>query len=368
MPGPSSFPPTGPLPARRRRRRRWRSAFWIDRTRRSAPSSSFGLRDTPRPTSPNRLAGTSVKSNVSYRSSRLHCLNRGLTMKSLLSLARSTSAHERVDRDVQLFEDEWRQNGEASLDRYWEQCRTRNGGDPETDRYLLAALIKADLRCRYERGDSPPAAEYLARFEDLRAAKSRAVSLIYEEFCLLEEKGRAPEIESFCDRYPLWKDSLASQLRYHCLFSQAAGSRPPAPTYPMVGEYFEEFRLEGLIGTGGSSRVFLATDLSLGGKRVVLKVSLDKGEEPKTQGALDHPHIVPVNSVVFQPENGLRGLSMPFRPGLPLDEIVKRVRPATRPKSTMVLWEALVRANSAGKPLVPVEERASYLRNGPSGD
>ena len=41
------------------------------------------------------------------------------------------------------------------------------------------------------------------------------------------------------------------------------------------------------------SRVFLAGDLSLGGKQVVLKVTLDRGQEPKVQGSLDHPHIVP---------------------------------------------------------------------------
>ena len=96
-----------------------------------------------------------------------------------------------------------------------------------------------------------------------------------------------------------------------------------------------------MIGKGGSSRVFLARDLSLGGKRVVLKVSLDRGQEPKTQGALDHPHIVPVNAVAFQPDEGLRGLSMPYRPGLPLDEIVKRVRPAERPKLARILWDVI---------------------------
>ena len=77
--------------------------------------------------------------------------------------------------------------------------------------------------------------------------------------------------------------------------------------------------------------MFLARDLSLGGKQVVLKVSLDRGREPKAQGALDHPHIVPVNSVVFD-DREMRGLSMPYRPGLPLDEVIRRVDPASRPR------------------------------------
>ena len=149
-------------------------------------------------------------------------------------------------------------------------------------------------------------------------------------------------MESFCERYPDWKDSLASQLRYHRLISSAAGLRPSLPAYPNPGDEFEEFHLESLLGTGGTSRVFLARDNSLGGKRVVLKVSLDRGQEPKAQGPLDHPHIVPVNSVTFQTERQLRGLSMPYRVGLPLDEIIKRINPAARPSKAIALWHALV--------------------------
>src|SRR5262249_23641657 len=110
------------------------------------------------------------------------------------------------------------------------------------------------------------------------------------------------------------------------------------------GDTFEEFELLSLLGKGGTSRVFLARDLSLGGKQIVLKVSLDRGQEPHAQGALDHPHIVPVNSVVFG-DRQLRGLSMPFRPGLPLDEIIKRVDPAARPRARD-LWDALIRGRA----------------------
>src|SRR5206468_4176615 len=118
----------------------------------------------------------------------------------------------------------------------------------------------------------------------------------------------------------------------------------------------------------GSSRVFLARDKSLGGKRVVLKVSLDKGQEPKTQGALDHPHIVPVNSVAFQLDGGLRGLSMPFRQGLPLDDVVRRVHPAGRPRLARSLWDVLVEGTSAGSLPLDPEQRDALLHDGPKGD
>jgi serine/threonine protein kinase len=262
-------------------------------------------------------------------------------MKSLLASVRGGGGLDRVDQAVHMLEDEWRRHGEVQLERLWTDQKRVLAVDREDSVVVLAELIKADLRCRFSRGQSPTVAGYLDRFPELRNADSRVLSLIYEEFCLGEERGDGHDVESFCARYPDWRDSLASQLRYHRLFSQAAGGDLLNPEFPEPGDKFEEFDLVALLGRGGSSRVFLARDLSLGGKQVVLKVSLDRGQEPQAQGALDHPHIVPVNSVVFD-DRRLRGLSMPFRPGLPLDEIIKRVNPTGRPRRAKALWDALV--------------------------
>ena len=145
------------------------------------------------------------------------------------------------------------------------------------------------------------------------------LSLIYEEFCLSEEYGDAPDVESFCVSAPARFAGLTAQVPPPV---QPGGWGSAAQLLPDEGECFEEFQRVSLLGSGGTSRVFLARDLSLGGKQVVLKVSLDRGQEPKAQGPLDHPHIVAVNSVTFQPEKLLRGLSMPYRLGLALDEII----------------------------------------------
>ncbi len=94
------------------------------------------------------------------------------------------------------------------------------------------------------------------------------------------------------------------------------------------------------------SRVFLARDLSLGGKQVVLKVTLDRGQEPKVQGPLDHPHIVPVNSVVYPADGELCGLSMPYRPGLSLDKLITFIEPAKRPGKAVAIWQELATRNA----------------------
>lgn len=263
-------------------------------------------------------------------------------MKPFLASVRAVGGPDRVGQVVQLLEEEWRKHGDVSLASRWVEQQRRLGSDGPDSIVLLAEMVRTDLRCRFARGQSPAVADYLEQFPALGEADTRVLSLLYEEFCLKEERGDQIDVDSFCERYPQWKDSLASQLQYHHLLSRAAGIRPRAPEFPEPGDTFEEFQLLSLIGRGGTARVFLARDLSLGGKRVVLKVSPDRGREPQAQGALDHPHIVPVNSVVFD-DRQMRGLSMPYRPGLPLDEVIRRVAPAARPRRALDLWAALHR-------------------------
>jgi len=258
-------------------------------------------------------------------------------MRSLLASVRREDGYNRVESAVRSLEEQWR-HGEPTLERYWVDH------DPDQTTSVLAALVKADLRCRFARGGRPSVNEYLARFPRLVDEGERVLSLIYEEFCLREEQGEQPDAESFCDRYAPWRDSLASQLKYHQLLSRVVGATPPAPRFPEPGEHFQEFAIDSVLGQGGAARVYRARNDLLGGRQVALKVSPDRGQEASIHGRLEHEHIVPVQHVVFQPDTGLRGLIMPYRPGLPLDEVIRRVKPASRPRSARVLWDVVVAA------------------------
>ena len=289
-------------------------------------------------------------------------------MNLRLASVRIPSGLDCVDSAVQSLEDEWLKRGDVHLESFWaEQNRTRAVG-PVESMGVLAELVKTDLRRRFDAGQRPTIAGYLERFPELRGADSRVLSLVYEEFCLCEEFDGGADVESFCDRYPDWKSSLQSQLCYHRMISQAAGATPALPRFPKSGEKFEEFELLSRLGKGGTSRVFLARDLSLGGKHVALKVTLDRGQEPKIQGPLQHPHIVPVNSVTYQTEGRLCGLSMPYQPGLPLDEIIKRVKPSGRPGRAMALWSVLLDGPngivSPGSEVIPTDG----VNSSPRGD
>lgn len=240
----------------------------------------------------------------------------------------------------------------------------------------MAATVKADLHRRYRNGESPAVAEYLDRYPELRDYNDRMVSLIYEEFCLRKDANEDVGIESFCDRYPEWKKAVASQLKCHLLINEAAGlkslinkaaeSRPTTPEFPNPGESFGEFDLISILGTGGSSRVFLARDSSLGGREVVLKVAVDQGNEPTILGRLIHPRIVWINSVSYHPTKPLRGLSMPYHPGLPLDEILKRLR-TSRPRDARAFWDVLV-AGPVGTSNDGAVPASPPIRELPGGD
>jgi serine/threonine protein kinase len=211
----------------------------------------------------------------------------------------------------------------------------------------LALSIKEELRRRFARGDRPAVSEYLERFPELRADRERILSLLYEEYCLREEAGDAIDPEQFCQRYGSWRDSLASQLRYHRELSQMV-SLPRRPVrFPEPGERILWFSLERILGSGGAGRVFLARDATLGGKRLALKLASDRSEEASLQGRLDHPHIMPVTLVEHDPETDLRVLCMPYYSGLPLTTVIERVHDQGTPRHASALWMALGSADDA---------------------
>ena len=261
-------------------------------------------------------------------------------MKLGLGSVRAMDGLEAADQAVRRLQVE-RLRGLPDLDALWAEH------GPDAPLAVLSALVKADLAERYARGERPAAAEYLERFPRLRAEADRVLSLVYEEYCLREERGERPDTEEFCDRYREWKDSLESQLKYHRVISRVVGPTPASPRFPASGERFQQFTIGDELGRGCAARVYLARDESLGGREVVLKVSADRGSEPSILGRLRHPHIIAVHTVATRLEGNLRGLCMPFHPGLPLDEVIKRVNPARRPASAQSLWDALVRPRQA---------------------
>ena len=229
---------------------------------------------------------------------------------------------------------ESRAGSRLSLNEYWDSLR----GDRSIT--LLAALIKADLQQRFQAGERPTAAEYFERFPDLVVNNDHTLSLVYEEFCLLEDHQANPSVGDFCLRYAPWRDSLISQLGYHREFSQIVGADRSSVVYPAVGSRFATYQLNSLLGEGGTAQVYLATD-DLGGRQVVLKVSSTIGQEPSILAQLEHRHIVPILTVAESPESGLRGICMPYRPGVTLETVLQRISAGSMPRRARFLTDLL---------------------------
>lgn len=265
---------------------------------------------------------------------------RDIRLGSMRVLSRSVRTADRFGDSIEFasqFEEDLRRGLDPDLEAVW----MAGGGSLA----LLSALVKVEIRARFERGERPSVRAYLDRYPALREADERVISLVYEEYCLLEEGGEQPSVEAFCDRYLTWADSLASQLRYHRLLSQVAIVGPTAraapPAYPQPGQWFAgQFLVRRLLGSGGAGRVYLADQPDFE-RQVALKVSSDLGREHAIQGRLDHDHVMPVWSVVKDDQTGLRGLCMPFRPGCPLDVVIRHVHEFRRPAQASDLLRAV---------------------------
>jgi serine/threonine protein kinase len=225
----------------------------------------------------------------------------------------------------------------------------------------LAELVKEELRERYALAQRPTAREYFERYPRLCDESNFAVSLIYEEFCLLEESGANPDPEEFSHRYLEWRDSLELQLRVDVELCELARRVSPAPAFPEPGDTFQGFLVDSILGWGGTSLVYLAHEEAMGGRAVALKISPDMGPEPRIFGCLDHPRIMPAFSVCRDPDRGLRGLCMPYRTGMPLDELARRSLPLKHSHGALAFWEILADQQWPRSPQSPTIDSPGWL-------
>jgi tetratricopeptide (TPR) repeat protein len=73
-------------------------------------------------------------------------------------------------------------------------------------------------------------------------------------------------------------------------------------------------------------------------------------------GQLNHRNIVPILTFA-RSDSGLRGICMPYRPGVTLDELIKKIGRESPPRNARALWE-LIRSDESQESL-PQEDRHS---------
>jgi eukaryotic-like serine/threonine-protein kinase len=209
-------------------------------------------------------------------------------------------------------------------------------GDVRPHVTQLAAQLISEMTRRWRAGERPLPEEFLSRHPELWEQPEAAADLIYEELCLREEYGPDVSVEQVLDRFPQWRPQL--ELLFDC--QRLLGPRRPAARFPAAGESLGDFLLLAELGRGVNGRVFLASQLSLGERPVVLKLAptgaavTAVAEEHLSLARLQHTNIVPLYSVQELPARGLRALVMPYFGGATLARLLGALRP-TPPANRM---------------------------------
>jgi serine/threonine protein kinase/tetratricopeptide (TPR) repeat protein len=187
----------------------------------------------------------------------------------------------------------------------------------------LAAKLVGEMIHRWRQGERPLAEDLLARHPELYAHPEAAADLIYEELCLRQEYGASVPVEEVLRRFPQWRPQL--EVLFDC--QRLLGPRPAAPQFPAAGELLGDFLLLADLGGGAQGRVFLASQLSLADRSVVLKLTPLEAGEHLSLARLQHTHIVPLYSVQDHPARALRALCMPYFGGATLAQLLEALRP-----------------------------------------
>jgi serine/threonine protein kinase/Tfp pilus assembly protein PilF len=185
------------------------------------------------------------------------------------------------------------------------------------DEEALVARLAEEMTEAWRQGACPRAEQYLDRYPALWDLPAAIMDLVYEEICLRREHGAAVDRQELIERFPRWTAEI------EVLLSCAGVLEGPASTgLARGGEWVGDFRLLSEIGRGGSGRVFVATQASLGHRPVVVKISRCQGDEHLCLARLQHTHIVPLLSVYDDPDQAQRVLCMPYFGGLSLAEVL----------------------------------------------
>ena len=177
----------------------------------------------------------------------------------------------------------------------------------------VAREFASELIAKWPQAEPLNARKVLALHPELGHFQSIVADLAHEEFAQRRAAGELVDPEQFAAGFPEARDQLLKLIalnRYLESQIQMLGTTQVA--WPAVHSRLLGFELQEELGRGAFSRVFLATETALGGRRVVVKVARRGSLEAQTLGVLQHPHIVPVYSVQKDPQSGLTAICMPF--------------------------------------------------------
>ena len=203
---------------------------------------------------------------------------------------------------------------DLELDEYVAEFERRRISDPQASfrdilpppehprrNEVLLELIRVDMELSWESGIErfleDYAIDYPALFQDSQVLRQ----LIREEMRLRRASGEAPNLSEYAERFeclasdPSWSARGSSTNRGESLDREPKVST--TARMPRVGDVVRHFELAAELGAGSFARVFLARQLDLSHRLVVVKVASRFPGEAGTLAKLQHTNIVPIYSV-----------------------------------------------------------------------
>ena len=203
------------------------------------------------------------------------------------------------------------------------------------------------------------------------SGREDSAELIYHEFCLAEASDLDPDPGDYLRRFPDHVEALGRLFQIHSAFSVDELRRMAEPSgLPVVGDEIGPYRLVRKLGEGSFARVFLAEQVDLEDRPVVLKVSSKASAEPRLLARAGHAHIVPVIRHGSTEDGSLHLVCMPYLGGATLgDLLAARAKSGRVPRGGADLLADLDRvaspgpaADRAGRPARDLIAKSSYPR------
>lgn len=250
---------------------------------------------------------------------------------------------ETVDDLIDHFETEWSPHATATIGTTLKRFQLAD------DEVALTELIRIDIERRYGSGLPCRLKDYFTQFPILHQYPERAVEIAYEDYRVSIQLGHSipPQRYRFIPgiKTQLWHQQFQEDVREHELSRSRSPGKPRASISAGTGRDVDEstrlllrqigFEPVQRIGVGAFSQVFLAQQIDLASRYVVLKVVRQPRGEPQMMAMLQHTNIVPIYSFHFV--DGYTIICMPYAGGVTLnDYLLDPVRDRSRDGESLI--------------------------------
>ncbi|MGA2257599.1 MAG: protein kinase [Thermoguttaceae bacterium] len=233
----------------------------------------------------------------------------------------------------------------------------------------MADQLAAEIRGRWDEGQTSDAAAVLTEHPELRQHRSIALGLAYDEYRRRRSDGEQLTAEDFVRKFPTLQRSLLLLIQVESLLEHEPALRTArqAIAWPKIGDSFLGFQLMAELGRGTFGRVYRAKETALGNRDVALKLAAGGDAEASLLGRLRHVNIVPVHSVQQDEISGLTAFCMPYLGRATLADVLDEVFvTAAPPRAARCILDAVrrldgIEESATTEPVDPALQKGTYL-------